>query len=115
MTTLQTFLPLTSCLKVALLQKPIINITVSYRKTTWPHRLAVRTLASHASRQTFPELTFQEIELSKQTFKCSRHFENDRKRGCLKVALFFGHFFLGNQVTYIRRNYVTVCLGGYSL
>ena len=36
-----------------------------HRNSFWPHRLAVRTPASHAGHQGLPGVTFQEVGLSK--------------------------------------------------
>ena len=42
---------MTGCLKVAYLKIAVIINAVTSGKTTWPHRLAARTLASHAGNR----------------------------------------------------------------
>ena len=60
---------MTGCLKVAYLKIAVIINAVTSGKTTWPHRLAARTLASHAGNEHPSRVTPQEISLSKQTFR----------------------------------------------
>lgn len=60
---------MTGCLKVAYLKIAVIINAVTSGKTTWPHRLAARTLASHAGNEHPSRVTPQELDLSLQAFK----------------------------------------------
>ena len=58
-----------SCLKVAYLKIAVIINAVTLGNTMRPHRLAARTLASHAGNEHPSRVTPQELDLSLQAFK----------------------------------------------
>ena len=58
-----------SCLKVAYLKIAVIINAVTLGNTMRPHRLAARTLASHAGNEHPSRVTPQELGLSLQAFK----------------------------------------------